>query len=156
VKFNISSIADTNNWVQLDKSVNVAVSVETNIPSHADVFNGVGCGGTGSIREFSQTTLRTDMQNFTKEATFSGADFFTLQPGEFEIFSIPFKCNAPGYYTISVSTKYTYENQSGIVDFPEAHVLCPNTYTIYSVSTNDQIVGVENLKWQNGNYSKSP
>lgn len=146
VKFFITSIATSNNWIQLDKSVDVAVSVETNIPAHADVFNGVGCGGTGSIRKFSQTPLRDDMQNFTKEATFSGADFFTLQPGEFEIFSIPFKCNAPGYYTISISSKYTYESQSGNLEFPEAHVLCPNSYTVYSVSTDDQIVGVESFK----------
>jgi hypothetical protein len=156
MRFNISSIADSNNWIQLDKSLNVSVSVETNIPDHTDVFNGVGCGGAGNIRKFSQTPLQADMQNFTKEVIFSGADFFTLQPGEFEIFSIPFKCNTPGYYTISISTKYTYENQSGIIEFPDAHILCPSSYTVYSISTDDTIVGVESFKWQNGNYAKAP
>ena len=104
----------------------------------------------GQIRNFSETILRSDLKNFTQQATFSGADFFTLQPGEFERFKIPFECDAPGYYKISVTSAYKYQGNTGTLSFPEFKVLCPKAFTVWNVDSMGPIVGVENYSWSNG------
>jgi len=151
----LNSIAN-NDWIKISKSLNVSVSTTSTIPAHVDVVNIEGCGGTGHNRVFPSINLRSDLSNFTQELTFSGADFFTLQPGEFEVFEVPFGCEDLGYYNISVSTEYTYQGESGIAEFPEFNVLCPQTFTVYSITADGSLIGAENYSWKNGKFSPTP
>jgi hypothetical protein len=151
----LNSIA-SNDWIKIGKSLNVSVSTNSTILAHVDVVDIQGCGGTGQVRVFSSINLRSDLRSFTQESTFSGADFFTLQPGEFEVFEVPFECKAFGYYSISVSAEYTYQGESGVVEFPKFNALCPQTFTSYSVTADGSLIGVENYAWKNGEYSQTP
>jgi len=153
--FELTSISD-NDWIEISKSLNVNVSTSSNIPSHIDILT-QACGGAGQVRDFSSIDLRTDLNSFSKEAIFAGADFFTLQPGEFEVFSIPFQCNAPGYYKISITSEYSYQGDNGIIEFPEFNALCPQSATVYyGTDADGTVVGAANFTWKNGKYIQSP
>jgi hypothetical protein len=155
VLYTLTSTADQN-WIEIDKSLDVAVVTNSSIPQHVDVIELSGCGGTREIRDFPGTDLRTDLSSFTQKSTFPGADFFTLQPGEFEKFNVPFVCDAPGHYIISVHANYTYKGENGTIDFPEFDALCPESFTIYNTDGSGYLFGVENYTWENGEYRQTP
>lgn len=143
-------------WVELNKSLNVSVSTNSKVSKHADVVELVGCGGTNQIREFPSINLRSDLNNFTQKSTFAGADYFTLQPGEFEVFKVNFKCETTGYYKVSPTVEYSYQGEKGIIEFPEFNVLCPESFTVYTMGDINSLSGVESYMWENGEYSLNP
>lgn len=143
-------------WIKISKSLDVNVSADSSIPRHTDVLNMPGCGGTGQIRDFSSIKLRTDLSSFSQKTNFTGADFFTLQPGEFEVFSVPFQCSAPGYYRVSITAEYSYQGENGVMEFPEFDILCPQSATVYTTYDGESIAGAENFDWKNGKYIQSP
>lgn len=153
--FTLTSMSD-GDWIQINKSLVVDVSANANVPQHVDVIHSVGCGGTGQLREFPSTNLRSDLNSFSQKSTFAGADFFTLQPGEFEIFYVPFDCKSPGYYDISVTVEYSYQGENGVIEFPTFDALCPQSFTVYTTEAGGDLLGVENFDWKNGKYSQTP
>jgi hypothetical protein len=155
VLFTLTSTADAD-WIEIDKSLDVTVVTNSSIPQHVDVIELSGCGGTQQIRDFPETNLRTDLSSFTQKSTFSGADFFTLQPGEFEKFNVPFLCDAPGHYIISVDANYIFQGENGTIDFPEFDALCPESFTIYNTDGSGYLFGVETYTWGNGEYIQTP
>ncbi len=152
--FTLTNIANSD-WIEINKSLNVSVSTNASVPKHVDVVRVGGCGGAQQIRDFPTINLRSDLKNFTQKSTFAGADFFTLQPGEFEKFNTHFKCEAPGYYTVSINVEYSYQGENGIIEFPEFDVLCPQSFTVYIVD-GGELFGVEKLNWKNGEYFPTP
>jgi hypothetical protein len=153
--YTLTSIADSD-WIEINKSLNISVSTNTSIPQHVDVVAMQGCGGTQQIRDFPSLSLSTDLKSFTKKSTFSGADFFTLQPGEFEKFNTHFECETPGFYDVSVTVEYSYQGENGVIEFPKFQALCPQSFTVYSIDPGGYFFGAEKYTWKNGKYSQSP
>lgn len=153
--FDIASIADKN-WIELSKTVSVSVEVEENIPDAVDVLVPMGCGGGGEVRLFPSVSLENSFSQFTVKTDFAGVDFFTLEPGEFERFSIPFECKIPGFYRLTLTIPFRYEGNNGIME-TSTMVMCPKSTTLWLLDVpSGTMVGTENYTWDNSNYSKVP
>jgi len=149
------SLANIGNydWMRLDKSLDISVSAKSDVPNHVDVIEReTGCGGTDTIRDFPSIILHSDLDSFTQKLSFPGIDYFTLQPGEFELFRVNFQCNTTGYFTVSPTIDYSYQKKTGTIEFPKFDVLCPQSFTVYHVA-GENLLGVENYNWKDGTYN---
>jgi hypothetical protein len=153
--FDIASTADKS-WIELSKTVNVSVEVEETIPDVVDVLVPMGCGGGGEIRIFPSVSLENSFPQFTTETNFADVDFFTLEPGEFERFRIPFECKVPGFYRLKLTIPFRYEGENGTME-TSTMVMCPQSTTLWLLDVpSGTMVGTENYVWDNSTYSKVP
>jgi hypothetical protein len=129
-----TSLPQNANWVKLSNSIDVIVKVNRDMPEHLHaLLLAWGCGGGGSTRSFSNISLSDNNETYRQKSTTSEFDFFTLQPGEFEVFSLPFDCEATGIYSIVFELPYTLLDGSGIVTFQwDRLIICPKSYTSWA------------------------
>lgn len=156
VEFHFTSISNKS-WIELSKTVYVSIEVEENIPDFVNVMDPLGCGGGGEVRRFPVVALENSYLQFTTKTNFPDFDFFTLQPGEFEYFIIPFECKTPGYYRLTLSVPFKYDGDEGIIETPTIVVACPQNFTLLELDVpTGTIYGVENYEWNNSDYSRVP
>ncbi len=91
---------------------------------------GSGCGGGRSGNIFSEVILN-NVSDLRSTSLFY--DYFTLQPGEYEEFYLPFRCGKPGVYKYHVLANVFFageESQIQISDFLVTY--CPKSFSIRS------------------------
>lgn len=117
-----------------------------------------GCGAGGYKRFFSPVPLNIDYPEYNVLSTSTDADFFTLQPGEFEVFVLNINCSAPGLYALEVHIPIKFQGKDEIVMYTDSPGFnCPNTlnynYVDYNSSTEQlTIYNVEQYKWTGTSY----
>jgi len=126
---NIVSRSENTEWIELSNTIHVTVRRRNEIPDHVNVTG--ECAGSGEFRTFSAITLASGFDKYEITTAYSDADFFTLQPGEFESFKLSFQCTTPGFYIITINIPYTYLNGSGTITFIPPDLVCPKSYTVW-------------------------
>ena len=119
-------------WLRISNTANVIVDSfmpldELNmlLPSVEGIWDLGGCGGGGNHREFPPIQLDTRSSLST---TFSSADFFSLQPGEFESFAFSFECGEYGMYIFHLEVEIAAAGEAGKYAIGEPLALyCPET-----------------------------
>lgn len=144
-------------WVELKKTISIEVKAKSISDQTATAFRfPPACGEGRNIREFSSFTLETNFEQYLTKTSSKDFDFFTLQPGEWETFHVPFHCTEPGYYNITAQIEFQYENNNGLIEVPLAQVSCPYKFTVYTIdgidSTTAVVTDLENYEWSNGHY----
>jgi hypothetical protein len=129
---NLTSISQDREWIELGNTASVSVQVHDDAPENANLWRVKECGGMGAVRLFSEGTLTADRETYTFSVTAPEADYFSLQPGEFEAFLFTFNCMEPGTYRISVEIPYKYKGESGAILFEDSRSLvCPQSYLLW-------------------------
>lgn len=153
---NLTSKSDQS-WIELKKTISIEVKAKSISNQMATAFRfPPQCGAGQNIREFSSFTLETNFEQYVTKTSSKDFDFFTLQPGEWEVFHVPFQCKEPGYYNITAQIEFQYENENGLIELPLAQVSCPHEFTVYTIdgidSTTAVVTDLETYEWSNGHY----
>jgi hypothetical protein len=153
----VTSLVKDSGWTQTGNSVKVVVAGNPELPDHTDaLLLAWGCGGGGRKRSFSDINLSTDYETYSQQSTSAEFDFFTLQPGEFEVFSLLFHCQAPGIYRLSFELPYTFSEKTGVVSYrPDRPVICPKAYTNWALEGGNFLFSSEFL-WDGRSYQRKP
>jgi hypothetical protein len=149
----VTSLIRDSGWIRTANSVKVAVTAVPELPDHTDaLYLAWGCGGGGRTRSFSDISLSTDHETYTQLSTSDEFGFFTLQPGEFEVFSLLFHCKTPGIYRLSFELPYTFYEQDGDAIYRlERPVICPKSYTGWALEGENFLFSSEFL-WDGQGY----
>jgi len=153
----IASVVSDQQWVRLSNTIRVTVSVHREVAEKVNIIR--SCQGSGEIRNYPIISLNSNARQYTVEAVYSGADFFTLMPGELEEFHMKFRCDSPGVYTIRMELPYRYGDQSDTIIFSHADLVCPVSYFKWSRYPDppNKLIGGEFYVWNEGDYEpKSP
>jgi hypothetical protein len=148
-------------WVELEKSISIEVKTSSISGQTANAFKfPPACGGGQNVRDFSSFDLQTDFQKYVTKTSSNDFDFYTLQPGEWERFNIPFQCREPGYYDITAQIHFRYDNEDGVIETTLAKVSCPQKFTVLTVDGIDSktatVIDSETFEWNNGDYKIVP
>jgi hypothetical protein len=141
-------------WLEISRSLDVAVTPADRSCEHVDGVLLWGCGGTQESRDFSEVGLRSEFEEYTARTEYAEADFFTLEPGEFEKFRIPFRCELPGYYRLSVAIPYRHSGESRVTSV-QFDIVCPRSVTIWETMFTDvwQLMNSYQCTWDGQGYS---
>jgi hypothetical protein len=109
------------------RTISIHVEYIEDVPQPIDALLLVGCGGSGEYRYFDTTPLDTTPSDYDVELEAHDiSDDFTLEPGEFEVFVLNFRCRAPGVYGITLEIPVEYEGSRGIFyDSSTPNLVCP-------------------------------
>jgi len=146
------------NWIKIENQVNLNIFVNSDIPDNLNIIYVYGCGG-GSIKTLSEVELinQNNLSQYRIKLDSPGVDFFTLQPGEFEVFQIPFVCKTPGIYSISVELFAEYIDQSfSPTVVPSTKVYCPYHYSYYSFGFYTNLNYEGEVEWDGNEYKSVP
>lgn len=128
----ITNISDEQDWIYLEKELTISITNSGAAPDDSHILYLEGCGGAGEIRKFSQVSLRSDFDKYDSTAISTGADFYTLEPGEFEIFEMHFTCQSPGFYRVQFNLPISYKDEEGLIPYSGiAGFLCPENARYY-------------------------
>lgn len=144
-------------WVELKKTISIEVEAKSISNQTATAFRfPPACGEGQNIREFSPFTLETNFEKYITKTSSIDFDFFTLQPGEWEVFHVPFQCKEPGHYNITTQVEFQYENKGGVIEIPLARVSCPYKFILLTIDGSDSrtavVTDLETYEWSNDHY----
>lgn len=160
----ITNVTPNEGWINLSKDLKISIRFIDEIPLNSEVVQLTDCGGAGEYRYFSRVPLSTDYPEYNVTATSTEADFYTLQPGEFEIFVLEFQCNAPGLYGLQVNIPVHFQGRDETIaysGFPGFS--CPDrvNYSYGSPTTETAtgyevaIYNAEQYEWTGSSYRKT-
>ncbi len=160
----ITNPTDHKDWVNLSKDISISVRYVGDSPDVAQVIGLMGCGGAGYYRVFSPIPLDNDHPEYSVKSSASDADFYTLQPGEYEIFALEFPCAAPGIYSVQVSVPTRFQGSEGIGTYTgSAGFACPKhmVYDEVGVTGLDAtalqsavLIRTQEYEWTDAGYRK--
>ena len=131
MRFWVTAGAGNREWLKLSNSITVTVMVlGPNIDLDQEFIVG-GCGAGGNIREFPAIDLQQSSDTYSYELLNKEFDFFTLEPGEPELFAVPLVCRTPGKYTLVASSQYEYLGQTLIAQSPQYSVVCARSARLH-------------------------
>ncbi len=155
----ISNIRNGGDWLRIDNGARISVLGYQNVPETINVLHIYpGCAAGGMNRRFSPVALSpTDIREFTTE--YPESDYFSLQPGEFEIFMYTFNCTQPGLYDIKLSIPFTTARNAGLIELDEApSLICPKSvkFWMYDPMTSALSSHILTIKYPLLTPSKEP
>lgn len=129
----ISASPQNGDWAKISNAMNLRISSSRNTTVESvNVANLYGGCGTGKIRTFSLAELDNNFEEYTQTLHYEDTDFFTLEPGEFEIFSVDMKCKTPGAFDVNIDIEYELMSDKGFVSLENLPlVICPLDYSIW-------------------------
>jgi hypothetical protein len=158
IGLHISSIVANTGWIKIGNKLTIDVTTQKDLPERVNVIDYGLCGGAGEVRNFPAINFSNNFDTYEVKPIYTKADFFTLQPGEFEEFSIPFECKSVGIYYFKVNVSYEYSNFSGVTDSDETvGFICPQTFTSWRFDVfGHQFLSSETYQWNGNGYEKKP
>ncbi|MBC8507863.1 MAG: hypothetical protein H8D34_23590, partial [Chloroflexi bacterium] len=115
LRLEIKNVSNNPEWLRLSNQVNFIVSTIREIPIEMNFVEFSECGGVGYFKEFPPSDLLANVDEYKIGLTYPDADYFTLQPGEFEIFDFSIFCKDPGLYEIAIEIPVSHDNQDGTI-----------------------------------------
>lgn len=161
IYLSIRSLAEGNDWVNLEREIEVSIRHIDDVPSIAEVVYLTGCGGGAYYRYFSTVPLNTDYGEYNVTSVSTDADYYTLEPGESEIFVLDFECDSTGLYAVDINIPITYQGEDEIVTYSDlAGIICPGTANMNygdvgdEISTGYEVIiyQVEQYEWTGSGY----
>ncbi len=145
----VTSQVPGSEWIELGNTLTVDIQASSELPDPLHAAETGACGGAGEVRQFSTVELDSSFDALQASTTYSAADFFTLQPGEFEVFKITFHCRRPGRYRLQVSIPYRVPEQRGTLTTPQqTEVICPASATLWDAVSSEGIEYVGEYVWE--------
>lgn len=157
----ITSIVETEDWVRLSREASITVNRLENAPEDATLIESSECGGGEFFRYFSPVPLRADFDKYESETSTNEFDYFTLQPGEPEVFVFSFTCEAPGIYHVDMNLPYTYQNSDAKIVFMGINgIICPEDATYFNAGIipgvdETVILDVSTYSWNGSEYERT-
>lgn len=147
----VSSIVDAKQWIRLDSKVLVTVHVGSDVPEHVNIVQ--DCAGLGQSRIFPTIIpLKPSPKEYNVSTSYPNTDYFTLQPGEFEVFQFGLRCDSPGIYISTLTISYTYLERSDVITLNSPDFVCPKSYTSWSFLDNFEHNST--YVWNGNGYSR--
>ncbi|MBC8553391.1 MAG: hypothetical protein H8D23_27550 [Candidatus Brocadiales bacterium] len=150
IDMTITSVAP-NEWVRISNKVVVKITDHTPLQLE-DVYL-PSCGGQGKTREFSVVvwnSLSTEFDGINRDV-----DFYTLQPGEFEVFNVEIGASEPGIYGLVLGVEYQYQGKTSILwSADKFYLYTPEEYRGWTYY--DELEQTGNAKFNNGQYISIP
>jgi hypothetical protein len=146
----ISNISNKTEWARISNTFQVTVSWIDNAPKHADVLlNTGGCGG-GSYRSTDSTvSLSPEYLSTKQKISFSQYDYYSLQPGESEVFLYQVQCKGPGVYLMEASIPYTFTTDwNDIILVSPRYIVCPESFSSWIINPSGPSIALyKNFSW---------
>lgn len=152
--------ANNGSWVKIDNKISISLDlVSSNVEDHVNLVVIKREGGGGEdYKYFSPVKLDQNTDSLDQTIT-SPFDFFSLQPGEADVFIIDFICEAPGIY--QASAKLTLTSSEGaeeekVTGFGK--IMCPNSYTLWNTRASSplKLTNKGEYYWDGDQYIKKP
>ncbi len=149
---NIVSKIENKEWIQLSNTARVIIRGKDTAPNHVNVL--MTCAGGGSNRLFPPIELYPQFNQYEVSTTYQEADYFSLQPGEFESLHFVFYCTKPGIYSVELLIDYLYLDQTGKVTIYPPDLVCPDSYSLWESWQIPYKLG--DYVWDGNEYIESP
>ena len=146
------------NWIKIENRFFLNIFVEGEVPDNINIVYVYGCGGGSPVALPEVELLKeSNLSQYRIRLEAPGIDFFTLQPGEYEVFQTPLLCKTPGIYSISVELFGEYIDQmySPIVA-PSTKIYCPYHYSYYSFGFYTNLNYEGEYEWNGSEYQAVP
>lgn len=154
----LTNLPDRVDWIKLENKLDVSINAESNPPDQVNVLTVTGCGAGGLYRTFSDVSLASEFQNYKITSASSDFDFFSLQPGESEIFELSLNCQAPGIYRATFNIPYSSLESRGMVEVEyDRSIICPSAFTVWTMEMADEaFVSSKSYVWNGTGYAIRP
>lgn len=150
----VTSLANQE-WVRLANKIMVKIANYEPLPGPVDSWVVIGCGGGGNVRDV-YISIRNLRSTFSGSLPDPKVDFFTLQPGEFEVFSVSVTANEPGHYELNFGVEYSYQGTtSELWSKQTVTVLNPELVRGWLADRSSdppKLVHVVNYRFENGEH----
>jgi serine/threonine protein kinase len=147
----LTSITTGRERIRLNSTAMATVRRVADVPPHMHIFDPRGCGSGGTLRYFAPVALNAQRESYRQRTTNTdGFDYFSLQPGEFEVFVFPFICRGPGIYRVDLEVGYSYQGQPSKLQWSSSgDTFCPNAFTLWEWGKPG-----EQFRWNGTIYEK--
>lgn len=139
-------------WVRISNKIRAKVVNYKELSEPLDAILPM-CGG-GQIRDFPVITIDKTKKEFS--ATFPEFDYFTLQPGEFEVFDLQIKAIDSGEYDVVIGFDYSYKGVNQTLWSPQIYkVRTPQKYSLWITDLSVMGIGAyitDKRQFSNGKY----
>jgi hypothetical protein len=154
----VTNIPNDVDWIKLENNLDVSINAQSNPSKHVNVLTATGCGAGGVYRTFSGISLAFDYQNYTTTSTSAEFDFFTLQPGESEIFQVSLTCQAPGIYRVMLTLPYSLIDSGGKAQVEyDRSIICPAAFMVWAIDMFDEaFISSTSYIWNGTSYEIHP
>ena len=130
VSLRVTNVANQG-WIELSNNMTVTILTEDINDSNIYAIQHGQCGMSGVKREFSPVNLNSEYKKYETNIKNLDADYFSLQPGEFEYFDLGLQCDAPGKYKPHISIPFMYEGNRAMIEVDlEVTYVCPFQYSV--------------------------
>jgi hypothetical protein len=148
IDMTITSTAPTE-YIRLSNKVFVEI-IDYQPLSYQDALS-EGCGGGAEFRDYS---FRIDNSSNEFEAENTSVDYYTLQPGELEVFSVSIRATVSGVYKLRLGIEYMYQGKTGLMWALETfHVYTPERFRLWQPAFDPpQFQVVMNGVFKDGEY----
>jgi hypothetical protein len=150
VNIRVSANSKNSDNMHIAGKFNLRIGREEISKNNMNVHN--ECAGVSEIKPVNPVVLKDPVKSnfyFIQTNHMGKGKFFSLSPGEFEVFSFEFHCKAPGRYQVDAWIDYDFSNQSKSTKVKLPPLVCPWIYTNWSTLTNKKM---ETLKWSGNKY----
>ena len=140
-------------WIRLSNKVLAKIIHYEPLPDSVNIYS-PPCGGGEEFRDFVFRINNSPGIEFASSKP--DIDYYSLQPGEFEVFNILLKATAPGLYEVKLGIEYAYCGINSQIWTTETFILLtPEEYQGWSPSFDlPQFVLSNRGKFENGEYIK--
>lgn len=150
----LKNTTSDNNWIRLNNTIKATINLlSTTAPEKANVITGFGGCGGGQLKYFPEIELATSFDEYVQNSTYTEFDYFTLQPGEEELFIVSFKCASTGVYKFNIEISGTFNNEEGVLIISDTPpVVCPASYDSWFVEGSTFYMD-KSYFWDGSDYS---
>lgn len=151
VQLTITSIV-SDEWVRISNKVFVRVINHDPLPETLNAID-FFCAGAGKTREFPVVKVSGSGQTEFSQ-TLPDIDFFSLQPGEFEVFDVSVSATEIGYYELVIGVEYSYGGKTNIIwtDHP-IYLYTPQEVNVWMRTPPDILQLFSVGQFVNGQYN---
>lgn len=145
----IGNIGNNTLWPRIANTFHFTVSWIEDAPQHADVLlNSGGCGGGSFYTSQTFVSLSPDFVSSKQNVLFDEYDYYTLEPGESSAFLLDVYCKGPGVYALDMDIPYSFDSDWQTINWRASRtIVCPNTFTSWTVNPNGSIMFYKNFSW---------
>jgi hypothetical protein len=154
IQLRVSSF-NQQDWVKVDNTIFVDIKTFATPLNHVNALQ--DCAGAGEIRYFTPVFLNSHTAGTQLKTFYPDCDYFSLQPGEFEVFNLQFHCVEPGIYSVKIRIPWSKNSgESGLFTLDLPDFVFPLTYTTWSMLGNLQANACSMYQWNGSDYISTP
>lgn len=157
VNISVKSKVTENEWIKLSNTIQVNIKpYSESLTEYTHLVFEMAGGGGSNFKEFPIVELKNGYDQYSINIKNDDYDFFTLEPGEYDVFVLHYTCKSPGIFHVALEQQYTFKSENGTILWTDLPLIyCPEKiifWDFFRTGANDFIFSPTEYFWSGSGY----